>query len=71
MIRGGTARVITDASIADMSFLATNAYFFDDTLTLYGTRWLPNDAHCCPSKKANLEFNLKTGNRKLTILDGN
>jgi hypothetical protein len=69
--RAGVARLITDAGIADMSFLATNAYLSDDTLTLYGNRWLPDDPHCCPSKKANLEFNLKTGSRKLTILDGN
>jgi hypothetical protein len=68
---GGVARLITDARLADMSFLATNAYFNDDTLTLYGNRWLPDDAHCCPSKKANFEFNLKTGSRKLTVLDGN
>jgi hypothetical protein len=71
MNRGGTARVVTDAGIADMSFLASNAYFNGDTLTLYGNRWLPTDPHCCPSKKANLQFNLKTGNRKLTVLDGN
>jgi hypothetical protein len=71
MNQRGVARVIPDARIADMSFLATNAYYVDDTLTLYGNRWLPSDAHCCPSKKANFEFNLKTGTRKLTILDGN
>jgi hypothetical protein len=71
MNRGGVARLITDAGIADMSFLASNAYYFGDTLTLYGNRWMPDDPHCCPSKKANLEFNLKTGSRKLTILDGN
>jgi hypothetical protein len=67
----GTSRVITDAGIGDESFLASNAYFSDDTLTLYGYRWLPSDGHCCPSKKANLEFNLKTGKSKLTIVKGN
>jgi hypothetical protein len=34
MSQRGVARVITDARIADMSFLATNAYYFEDTLTL-------------------------------------
>ncbi len=68
---GGAARIINDATIGDMSFLATGAYFIDGVLTLYGNRWLPNDAHCCPSKKANLEFNLATGSRKLTILNDN
>jgi hypothetical protein len=69
--RGGAARVVNDPAIGDESFLATNAYFFDDTLTLYGNRWLPNDGHCCPSKKANLEFNLKTGKRTFTLLNEN
>ena len=69
MVQGDVARVITDAGIGDMSFLATNAYFYDNTLTLLGNRWLPSDPHCCPSKKASLEFNLKTGDRKLTILN--
>lgn len=65
----GATRLVLDAGFGDMSFLASNAYFYGDTLTLYGSRWLPNDPHCCPSKKANLEFNLKTGGRKLTILN--
>jgi hypothetical protein len=68
---GGAARVTSDPAIGDESFLAINAYFFDDTLTLYGNRWLPNDPHCCPSKKANLELNLKTGKRTFTLLNEN
>jgi len=67
--KAGAARLVNDADIGDMSFLATSAYYFDGTLTLYGNRWLPSDAHCCPSKKANLEFNLKTGSRKLSIVN--
>jgi len=69
--RGGGAKLVNDSTIGDMSFLATNAYFLDGTLTLYGDRWLPDDPHCCPSKKANLEFNLATGARKLTVIDQN
>ncbi len=71
MNRGASSRIVTNAGIGDMNFIATTAYFFDDTLTLYGNRWLPKDPHCCPSKKANLEFNLKTGAHKLTIVEGN
>ena len=67
----GNARVVTDAGIADMSFIATGAYFCDDKLTLVGNRWLPSDPHCCASKRATLEFNLKTGDRKLTIVGDN
>jgi hypothetical protein len=66
----GTSRVITDAGIGDESFLASKAYFSDDdTLILYGDRWLPHDGHCCPSKKAHLTFDLKNGTHTLTILD--
>lgn len=71
LLQRGAAHVVTDAGIGDMSFLASSAYYDDGALTLYGSRWLPDDPHCCPSKKANLEFNLKTGGHKLTILEGN
>ena len=67
--RGGAARVVNDTDIGDMSFLATSAWFADGTLTLYGSRWLADDAHCCPSKKANLEINVRTGSHKLTIVN--
>ncbi len=69
LIKPGAAHIVTNAGIGDMSFLASNAYYFDGVLTLHGNRWLPNDPHCCPSKKANLEFNMKTGTHKLTIVD--
>lgn len=68
---GGVARIVNDAVIGDMSFLATNAYFIDGVLTLYGKSWLSSDAHCCPSKKASLELNLATGKRKFTVLNDN
>jgi hypothetical protein len=67
----GTTRLVADPLIGDMSFIASNAYFFDSTLTLYGARWMPDDPHCCPSKKANLDINVKTGRHKLTVLDSN
>jgi hypothetical protein len=63
----GATRLLDDPRIGDMSFLATSADFYDDTLTLRGNRWLDSDPHCCPSKKAELEFNLKTGARKFTV----
>lgn len=63
----GATRLLDDPRIGDMSFLATSADFYEDTLTLRGNRWLESDPHCCPSKKAELEFNLKTGARKFTV----
>ena len=64
IVEGGTARVVTDAEIKDMSFLASNIYLDGDTLKLYGSRWINADPHCCPSKKATLEYNLKTHRHK-------
>jgi hypothetical protein len=71
IIQGGAARVVTDAEIQDMSFLASNMYVDGDTLTLYGNRWLKTDPHCCPSKKATLEYNLKTRRHTFTIVGNN
>jgi hypothetical protein len=66
IVEGGIARVVTDAEIKDMSFLASNMCLDGDTIKLYGSRWLKTDPHCCPSKKATLEYNLKTHRHKFT-----
>jgi len=71
ILQDGAARVVTDAGIKDMSFLASNMYLDGDVLTLYGNRWLKTDPHCCPSRKATLEYNLKTHQHKLTITGNN
>jgi hypothetical protein len=71
VLQGGAARVVTDAGINDMSFLASNMYLDGDVLTLYGNRWLKADPHCCPSKKATLQYNFKTHRHKLTITGNN
>lgn len=71
ILQGGAARVVTDAEIQDMSFLASHMYLDGDALKLYGNRWLKTDPHCCPSKKATLEYNLKTHRHKFTIVGEN
>jgi hypothetical protein len=63
----GAARLITDAGIDDMSFLGKIGYVDGDIVYFDGVRWLPNDPHCCPSKNATLEYNLKTGKHKFTL----
>jgi hypothetical protein len=67
VIRNGEAKVITNIGIQDMNFLADNMYAEGDSLFLHGSRWLQNDAHCCPSRKATLEYNIKTEEHKLTL----
>ncbi|HTW53914.1 MAG TPA: hypothetical protein VME45_18640 [Stellaceae bacterium] len=71
IIQNGAAKVISDAGIEDMSFLAVSMYSEAGSLFLYGDRWLTTDPHCCPSKKATLEYNLKTHQHKFTDLGDN
>jgi hypothetical protein len=71
VLQNGAANVVTDAGLGDMSFLADHMYVDGNSLFLYGNRWLKNDPHCCPSKKATLEYNLKTHQHKLTNVGDN
>lgn len=68
VIQNGAPNVITNIGIQDMNFLAEGMSAEGDSLRMYGSRWLQNDAHCCPSRKATLEYNIKTQEHKLTLL---
>jgi hypothetical protein len=68
VIQNNDPSIITNIGIQDMNFLADHIYANDDTLFMYGSRWLQNDGHCCPSRKATLEYNIKTEEHKLTLL---
>ena len=68
VIRSGEPKIVTNIGIGDMSFLADHMYADGDSVFLYGSRWLQNDPHCCPSRKATLEYNIKTQAHKLTLL---
>jgi hypothetical protein len=68
IIQNDQANIVTNIGIEDMNFLADNMYADGDKLSLYGSRWLQNDPHCCPSRKATLEYNIKTQEHKLTLL---
>jgi hypothetical protein len=71
VIQNGEAKVIDGLGIADMSFLAHDMYVDGDSLFLYGSRWVNKDPHCCPSREATLEYNLKTHQHKLTLAPKN
>jgi hypothetical protein len=58
--QNGKSEVITNAEIGDMSFLGKITHVDGDVIYLSGMRWLENDPHCCPSKDAVLEYNVKT-----------
>jgi len=68
VIQNGEPNVITNIGIEDMNFLADHMYGEGDSIFLYGSRWLQNDPHCCPSRKATLEYNVKTQEHKLTLV---
>lgn len=68
VVQNGEPGIITDIGIQDMNFLAEHMYADGDSLILYGSRWLQNDPHCCPSRKATLEYNIKTQEHKLTLV---
>jgi hypothetical protein len=65
--RDGSSRVITDAEIAAMSFLGRISYVEGTSVFLKGYRWGPNDPHCCPSREATLEYDLRTGQHKFVL----
>jgi hypothetical protein len=68
VIQNGHPNVITNIGIEDMNFLADHIYAQGNSVVLYGSRWLQNDPHCCPSRKATLEYNIKTREHKLTLV---
>ena len=65
---GGEVELITDAEIGDMSFIAQGMSASDGVVSLYGSRWMPNDAHCCPSKEGTLEYDTRTKKHRFTGL---
>jgi hypothetical protein len=71
ILENGTPHLVQGTEIGDMSFIGLNMFSDGDSVTLYGDRWLKSDAHCCPSKKATLEYNLKTHQHKLAIVGSN
>jgi hypothetical protein len=71
VVQAGSAHVVRDIGIGDMSFIADRMEADGDKLFLYGYHWLDSDGHCCPSKRATLEYDLKSGRHKLTVVGNN
>jgi hypothetical protein len=68
IIQGGVGRLVNGTEIGDMSFLGSHMSGDGETLTIFGDKWMPDDPHCCPSKKASLEYDLRTRRHILTVL---
>lgn len=65
--RHGKSRLVTDTEIGDMSFLGQINHIDGNKLFLSGNRWLPDDPHCCPSRRAVLEYDVETGKHSLKL----
>jgi len=65
--QNGKSVVVTSAEIGDMSFLGKITHVDGDIIFLSGMRWLANDPHCCPSKDAVLEYNIKTHEHRFKL----
>jgi hypothetical protein len=63
----GKSEVVTNAEIGDMSFLGKLTHVDGDVVYLSGKRWLENDPHCCPSRDAVLEYNIKTRKHRFNM----
>jgi clan AA aspartic protease (TIGR02281 family) len=67
IMQKGSARVITNAEIADMSFIGRIGWVDGTSVFLTGHRWDPSDPHCCPSREATLEYDIRTGQHKFIL----
>jgi predicted aspartyl protease len=65
--QNGSSQVVTNAEIADMSFLGRISHVEGTSVFLAGHRWGPDDPHCCPSREAVLEYDIRTGQHKFTL----
>jgi clan AA aspartic protease (TIGR02281 family) len=66
--RDGSANVITNAEIDDMSFIGRSIRAEGTSLFLPGVRWRPHvDPHCCPFAEATLQYDVKTGKHRFIL----
>ncbi|HEY8162923.1 MAG TPA: hypothetical protein VIF34_11750 [Methylocystis sp.] len=65
--RHGKSYLVTGAEIGDMSFIGEISHVEGNKVILSGSRWLPDDPHCCPSRKAVLEYDVETGKHRLEL----
>ncbi|MDJ0447833.1 hypothetical protein [Methylocystis sp. JR02] len=65
--RRGKSNLVRDTEIGDMSFLGEIMRVDGNKVVLSGNRWLPDDPHCCPSRRAVLEYDVETGKHSLKL----
>jgi len=69
IIENGKGRVVANDLIGVSKFMSSNMWVQGNTIYLEGSKWLTNDAHCCPSKEGTLEYNIKTDRHKFKLRD--
>jgi hypothetical protein len=65
--RRGKSHLVAQDVIGDMSFVGEISHVEGNKVFLSGSRWLPDDPHCCPSRQAVLEYDVETGKHNLKL----
>lgn len=68
IITNNKARIMKGFRMRDMDFLGDMGYVEGRTIVFHGDKWRDDDAHCCPSQKAELRFNIDTKQQSLTLV---
>jgi hypothetical protein len=69
VIENGKGRVVANDLIGVSKFMSSSMWVQGNTIYLEGSKWLTNDAHCCPSKEGTLEYNIKTNQHRFKLRD--
>ena len=68
LVKNSKPEIVKDFAMGDMEFLGEMRSISGRTIVFHGDKWKPDDAHCCPSQKAELRFNVDTGQQSLKVV---
>ncbi|MFZ4703774.1 MAG: hypothetical protein ACOYMG_27335, partial [Candidatus Methylumidiphilus sp.] len=68
LVKNSKPEIVKDFAMGDMRFLGEMRSVKGRTIVFYGDKWKSDDAHCCPSQKAELSFNVDTGQQSLKVV---
>lgn len=67
LVKNNKPKIVKD--FADgMGFLGEMRSISGRTIVFYGDKWKSDDTNCCPSQKAELRFNVDTGQQSLKVV---
>ena len=68
LLKNSKPDIVKDFAMGDMDFLGEMRSIRGRAIVFYGEKWKSDDAHCCPSQKAELLFNIDTGQQSLKVV---